>query len=950
MASIVEPLVRLLASTQRSEEGPRKKAEADLKQAEADPGFPKALAAIAAGSYTTQIRQSALSVLRRFIDRNWSEDVDDDEDEGPRIAIDDATKAELRAQLLELATRDEDDRRVKASVRYVVRGCVPLGGPAEHPADRPSYVVGKIASVDYPERWPDLLDRVLAVIRDGTDLQLHGALRVLSDLVDDSLSEGQFFAAAKSIVEVLYLAALNGNRKASLRALAVSVFRSSFDLMDMVKTDHLTEVKDFAHKALAGWLPFFHDVMKLPIPDAETQQDDSNSVVALKLQVVKTLIKIKSVFPSLLLPESFAFFQEAWGQLSGLVDSFAKSYLLNEDQGRLEDSDGLPYTLDFLVLEELDFLNHCLRATPVQKELELQLHANAHETPWMRELMALLVAYSRVTREEEDLWDIDASLYLAEETSVTANYTARTACGDLLIKMVEWIGQRALEGLFAHTQLVFGGDAADWRSREAAFYLFNMLISDLMDCQKTVPPEICEVYLKLVEVTLKETDQPLLVARAYLVAGTLSQCYPEAVRFFDAAIVSIASSSSELVSVACIKAAESFIKSGAAPVDRQVPVLQAVERYAGNRDFGEIGDADDLLVTLTETLRAAIGMNRAIVINSDIKSLDLLFTIAKHGAQNFQITMLINEAFEEVVQTLSDSTSYAALCAKVLPTINGFLGFSDVTKDESLVTVGTPGPAANPCADAAPARDGTHRGPGAVRLRAPARRLRGPDRAEAPAPPQRVQRGRGAASGRRGAQVHAHARPPAGLRVARRAGEQRARRLPADHRPPPGPRHRGQLGFRGGRARRRAGREGGPPAAGRRDAATPAPSRGYAPQHRADGAVHTVAHPRLRAPVSQRRGRGGAVPRPNRRPDARGPGERPQGGAEQVARELHQLCGLRRDPAEVSGSPSLRGRVSRAELTVPALSPCLSSTISTTRASPRHRSRATSSSRPVTGS
>ena len=118
MAAIVEALVQLLANTQRPEEAPRKKAEADLKQAQTNPDYPKALAAIASGPYPTQIRQSALTVLRSFIDHNWSEDVDEDEDDGPRIPIDDATKVELRNQLLELATRDEDDRRVKASVRY----------------------------------------------------------------------------------------------------------------------------------------------------------------------------------------------------------------------------------------------------------------------------------------------------------------------------------------------------------------------------------------------------------------------------------------------------------------------------------------------------------------------------------------------------------------------------------------------------------------------------------------------------------------------------------------------------------------------------------------------------------------------------------------------------------------------------------------------------------------
>lgn len=524
-------------------------------------------------------------------------------------------------------------------------------------------------------------------------MQLHGALRVLSDLVDNSLSFSQFFSAARTIVEVLYQVALNGNRKASLRALAVSAFRSSFDLMEMVKAEHPTEVKNFANEALQGWLPFFHDVLKMQLPErapGHAQQSDGwNGLVALKLQAVKTLIRIKSVFPSLLLPQCFAFFEETWSELSSLRSAYKEQYIDNNSQGRLEDSDGLPYTLDFLVLEELDLLNQCLRAPPVQKELERQLQtsASAYETRWMIELMGLVVVYSCITQEEEELWDIDISLYLSEETSVTTNYTARTACGDLLIKLAEWIGQKALEGLFAHSRTLFASETGDWRSQEAALYLFNMLVSDLMDLEKTVPAEICQVYLQLVEFAIAQPGSPLLQARGYLVGGLLAQCYTPAIQLFDRAIIAISQATSELVQVACVKAIEGFIKSNQASPDRQVPIIQAIEGFINSKDLTDLEGADDLLVTLAETLRAAINMNKAIVIASDIKSLDLLFTIARHGATNFQVTMLANEAFEDVVRALSDSTSYAALCAKVIPTLNGFFSYSDMTKDEPLITV-----------------------------------------------------------------------------------------------------------------------------------------------------------------------------------------------------------------------------------------------------------------------
>lgn len=242
--------------------------------------------------------------------------------------------------------------------------------------------------------------------------------------MEESLSEDQFFSMARSIVDVVYQVALSEGRKPVLRALAVSVFRGCFDLMDMVKEDHPKEVKSFADEALKGWLPFFSQVMKVQLPESTTvdsQPESWNGIIAMKLQVVKTLIKVKSVFPQLLLPQSLGFFSATWEELLLLQGAYQTQYINNEAQGRLEDADGLPYTLDFLVLEELDFLNQCLRAAPVQKELEAQLNGRAaHEVPWVIDMMKLVTSYSRITREEEDLWDIDVSLYLAEETSVSA--------------------------------------------------------------------------------------------------------------------------------------------------------------------------------------------------------------------------------------------------------------------------------------------------------------------------------------------------------------------------------------------------------------------------------------------------------------------------------------------------------------------------------------------------
>ncbi|KAG6020831.1 hypothetical protein E4U41_002709 [Claviceps citrina] len=667
-----EQLVQLLANTQLPDQGPRQQAEIELKRARTDPVYPVSLAMIASHtSISTGIRQSALSSLRQFIENNWALG---DQDEEPIIPIADEIRSVLKQSLLDLALSQEEDRKVKIAA---------------------SYAVGKIAIHDFPEQWPNLLPTILNVIPAGTDAQLHGALRVLGDLVEESLSEDQFFSMATDIAKALTEVALNENRRPMLRALAISVFRSCFDLMNMIKDDHAAEVKAFAEELLAQWNPFFISVLKVRLPETDLssggQPDNWNHMIALKLQVVKTLMRIRKVFPNLLLPQSAVFFSAVWEELNILQASHEELYVKNNAQGRLEDSDNLPYTLDFLVLEELDFLNHCFRSPPVKAELDsqLQAHASAQDVPWMMEMMRMLVSYARVTQEEEELWDIDCSLYLAEETSVTANYTARTAAGDLLIKLGEWFNDKTVDGLFAFTKTLFPGDGPVWRSQESALFLFTMLLSDFQDSNKTIPDAVASACLELVDFTISKPDEPLIRARGYIVAGIIGRAFRTPPGLLDRMIHAIISEESEVVQVACIKAVEGLINSGRVSVDRQVPIITAVQAYMNGKDPEEMEQADELLVVLAETLRAAIGLDTKIALRDDVPSTDLLFMLAKLGASNFQVTMLITEAFEEIVCSLPDGESFKILCGRTLPTLTRAFDVGNVTEDDPLVTVTT---------------------------------------------------------------------------------------------------------------------------------------------------------------------------------------------------------------------------------------------------------------------
>jgi hypothetical protein len=116
--SMEDTLLRLLADTHLPAEGPRKQAELHLKAAQTEPAFPSSLAAIASHtSVGLEIRQSALLVLRKFVEKNWGGEFDED-GERREVEIPEQTKEQLRGVMLELATSGETDRKIRSAARF----------------------------------------------------------------------------------------------------------------------------------------------------------------------------------------------------------------------------------------------------------------------------------------------------------------------------------------------------------------------------------------------------------------------------------------------------------------------------------------------------------------------------------------------------------------------------------------------------------------------------------------------------------------------------------------------------------------------------------------------------------------------------------------------------------------------------------------------------------------
>lgn len=675
-AAMEEQLVHLLTETQSAGEGPRKEAEWQLKQQYANPDFPLGLVSVGAhGDVPLNVRQAALLYLKTFVLAAWSTQF---EEFSGQLYTDESKKAQIRQGLLDLALNGRNERKIKAAA---------------------SLVVSKIATADFPDDWPDLLPTVLNVVATGSDSQLHGALKVLNELVDDCFSDEQFFSVARDLVKAVFDVAVNDNRRAIIRALAVSVFRSCFGTLEMVMEDHKAAVKSFAEETLGSWIPFFLNVLKSPLPNAPAEDHDKGENealqlyrghVALKLQVVKALMRVRTLFAQILSPHSPALFSATWQELSTLQGQYHHMYIDQDIQGRLEDADGLPYTMDFLVLEELDFLQACLRAPPVKKELEQQLKSQSGS--WMTEVMKIAVAYAQITNEEEGLWDIDVNVFLSEEANVTANYTPRSACGDLVIKLGEWLTNATVEGLLSYTRSLYSENAG-WKAKEAALYLLSQLLGDFQDVEKQIGSESANGYVDFIKHAMQE-EPVFLRARGYLVAASLTRTsgdalQPVATSFMEASLQAINNDESEIVKVSCIRALQYYFASlpPSITLSRQPDIIVALSNFLNTQDLSDLTDSDDLFITIIETLRDAILLDVRTVLTGG--GLDLLLSVASKGASNFQIALLVTETFEDIASQISagGADAYSQLATKVLPSLMGAFDVATLTEENALANL-----------------------------------------------------------------------------------------------------------------------------------------------------------------------------------------------------------------------------------------------------------------------
>ena len=154
------------------------------------------------------------------------------------------------------------------------------------------------------------------------------------------------------------------------------------------------------------------------------------------------------------------FFNAIWNSIRAHDAPYYASYVDGERQGGLINQHQIPYTFDFLVIEEIDYLQALLEAPQVRRQLDEMLASDTASngssvSSWIASVLGTLVTFSSITKEAEEMWEVDFNVFLSEETFAELNNSPRSVCAGFVWKICTWFPQQTLESLLGYIKMIF---------------------------------------------------------------------------------------------------------------------------------------------------------------------------------------------------------------------------------------------------------------------------------------------------------------------------------------------------------------------------------------------------------------------------------------------------------------------------------------------------------------
>ncbi|EMR11259.1 hypothetical protein PNEG_00290 [Pneumocystis murina B123] len=616
-----QKIEQLLSFCQSTDAFIRKQAEDELKILENSGEYPISLINISASSSTeTYLRQASLLILKKYVLNHWSPVFQ----EFYGFIVNQDIKNRIRNLLLELLS----------SELKVIR-------------NTSAHVISKIAIVDWPDEWPDLLDNILFKLSKDPQIETYGGLKVLKELIDNALTSEHFFSISLCLTRFLYEISINELYSFRTRAQSLSVFKSCLDSLEMIKDIHPEIINSFAIETLDSWMNLFITIISKNI--MKTLNYD---FILFKLNVIKILYKLHQTFSYLLTRYLPSIFEALWIEIEQVKEIYSEHYILNLYESNEEnDSDGELINLPTLLTEELSFIQISLKDKTLQKKMNLEDYSN---DSILNKIIDISLFYSQLSLSQEREFIDNSNSFIEDELNENVRYTLRQISADV----VEELGNCNLVStskiLIKKLESMISGLDLGWRYNEAILFLVSRIVENF---DISIKRNIVIFSLSFYNI---EKPPELLRARAILILGQLSIALNnnELSSVFSNCISMIFSESIGVIKLSAFKTIQRLSVSLSLEylVPFQLRIIDAIEFYISQVH-------NESLILLLEVLLLSVKIDRDAILYSKPAIISILFKIILHNLGDPYLIGIIQDIFEDLAKNVSN---FSAFCDTIL--------------------------------------------------------------------------------------------------------------------------------------------------------------------------------------------------------------------------------------------------------------------------------------------
>lgn len=537
---------------------------------------------------------------------------------------------------------------VKAEIRQVLLKSVPW--PNLRIRVLAANLIGLLASVEYPDEWPDLLESVTALFRENDANAVDGAILVVKDLVSDSLSGAEFFRYGIALMDVLRECVSSQELLTSTRTNAVECYKSSIQFFLMVDEQHKLQMYDYVRKNVLQWTALFIQILASPNPSGANA--DEVGILVLKKTILETLVEMESAFVE--------FMTDLESVLTVSID------LLQSVCSAARSLDNEPQELIDLIVATFSCIQSCIDSEATQPSTNL--YANEAE---LKRLITCLVVLSR--RETPPV-----ETFVSDEMELSVEKSVRAEAGALIASFKSpVVFSLVLSAGFADNSL---------DNFESTMFLLGEILTQADVSKQVIEAPAIDTIIRICTVGLKDRkyDEQLTsrtIVLASLVSIHLTNRIDKALKqdLFDASVQLGIEINSPLVKAACLLAS-----------NRLYALRFELDRSKHRQALFDmilylVPDAsEDTPTFLVESLLSILNMDFSIATESPVP-IELLFTLVSKDTSNIELTGVVSDTLGEIVKYASSHDRFAKVCdIAVPPIVAGLQSAAEYSPDRAL--------------------------------------------------------------------------------------------------------------------------------------------------------------------------------------------------------------------------------------------------------------------------